>query len=90
MAGARNFGDPHEFMDLPGTEGWREMYPYHMQMHSEEPTRTYESSKFWFIDTVHNPTPMMPLEAFAWDAMAGIRMLGHSVLRQPSAWIGVS
>ncbi|MFZ7110395.1 MAG: PEP-utilizing enzyme [Desulfatiglandales bacterium] len=71
MAKVRNFGDPHDSMDLPGAEGWREMYPYHMQFHNEEPARTYENSKFWFNDTLHNPTPMMPLEAFAWDAMVG-------------------
>lgn len=71
MNQTRAFGDPHDFMDLPGTEGWREMYPYDMQFHSEEPARSYESSKFWFIDSLHNPTPMTPFEAIPWIAMVG-------------------
>ena len=71
MSQLKTFGDPHDFMDLPGTEGWREMYPYDMQFHNEEPARTYESSKFWFIDSLHNPTPMTPLEALPWAAMVG-------------------
>jgi pyruvate,water dikinase len=71
MVKARKFSDPHDFMDLPGTEGWREMYPYDLQFHNEEPARSYESSKFWFIDSLHNPTPMTPFEAIPWIAMVG-------------------
>ena len=84
MAKERTFGDPHDFMDLPGTEGWREMYPYDVQFHSEEPAKSYESSKFWFIDSLHNPTPMTPLEALPWIAMVGEYPNARALCTPPS------
>ena len=71
MSNERRFGYPQDFMELKGAENWQEMYPYDMQFHSEEPAKSYEQAKFWFIDSLHNPTPMKPLEALPWIAMVG-------------------
>ena len=63
MAQERRFVDPHDpSLDIPGTEGWQEMYPYNYLFHKGEPARSYESSQFWFADVLHFPEPIAPLE----------------------------
>ena len=67
MAQERRFVDPHDpSLDIPGTEGWQEMYPYNHLFRKEDPARSYESSQFWFCDVLHTPEPMKPLESWIW------------------------
>jgi len=57
--------------DLPGTEGWREMYPYYYPFArpaSMPKTAKYESSTLWFHDSLHYPAPVYPLD-LTWDDM---------------------
>jgi pyruvate,water dikinase len=67
MAQLRRFVDPHDpSLDIPGTEGWQEAYPYNYMFRKEEPASSYESSQFWFCDVLHTPEAMKPLEAAWW------------------------
>lgn len=77
----RRFEDPHEIGDLPGTEGWREMYPYYYPFADPETmpeTAGYESSSLWLYDGLHYPEPVGPLD-LTWDDM-----WHHTA----SAWVG--
>ena len=81
MSKERRFKDPHEIKDLPGTEGWRDMYPYYYPFARPEKmpeTAKYESSSLWFYDGLHYPEPMGPLDLI-WDDM-----WHHTA----SAWVG--
>ncbi|MFP3974936.1 MAG: PEP-utilizing enzyme [Dehalococcoidia bacterium] len=64
----RSFTDPHDVQDIPGTEGWREMYPYYYLFSKEKESERaqYESSKLWYYDGVHYPQPMYPFDLI-WD-----------------------
>jgi pyruvate,water dikinase len=65
MAQKRSFAIPAEMPDLPGTEGWREMYPAHMVFSKDNPKQIeFESSRFWFLDSVHNPYALSPLDSY--------------------------
>jgi pyruvate,water dikinase len=45
------FPSPHDFKDIPGTEGWQRMYPYQDQFVTDDPERKqYEEDNFWFYD----------------------------------------
>ena len=81
MTKERTFKDPHEFEDLPGTEGWQEMYPYYYPFARSEKmpnTAKYESSMLWFYDGLHYPEPVGPMD-LTWDDM-----WHHTA----SAWVG--
>ena len=61
------FPSPHEAEQLPGTEGWERMYPYHYQFSTDDPERKkYEENMFWFYDGLHYPEPMYPFDII-WD-----------------------
>ncbi len=61
------FPNPHEAEQLPGTEGWERMYPYHYLYTTEDPERkAYEENMFWFYDGLHYPEPMYPFDII-WD-----------------------
>lgn len=81
MSEKRRFPDPHEIKDLPGTEEWREMYPYYYPF--SDPKKmpkiaAYEKSMLWFYDGLHYPEPVGPLDLI-WDDM-----WHHTA----SAWVG--
>lgn len=81
MKTGRQFTNPHEIKDLPGTKGWREMYPYYYPISdpSAQPkTAAYEDSMLWFYDGLHYPEPVTPLD-LTWDDM-----WHHTA----SAWVG--
>jgi len=81
MTKERRFADPHEIEDVPGTEGWEEMYPYYYPFarpHEMPRTAEYESSSLWFYDGLHYPEPVGPLD-LTWDDM-----WHHTA----SAWVG--
>ena len=68
MAEGRSFAIPAEMQDIPGTEGWREMYPSYMVFSKDSPKQIeFESSLFWYADFLHNPYPLTPLETFSPD-----------------------
>ncbi len=68
MAEKRSFAIPAEMPDLPGTEGWREMYPSYMVFSKDNPKLIeFESSLLWFLDALHNPYPLTPLETYSPD-----------------------
>lgn len=61
------FPSPHEAEQIPGTEGWERMYPYHYQFSTDDPQRKkYEEGMFWFYDGLHYPEPMYPFDII-WD-----------------------
>ena len=71
----------HEIEDIPGTEGWREMYPYYYSFAKPEimpQTAGYEDASLWFLDGLHYPEPVGPLD-LTWDDM-----WHHTA----SAWVG--
>jgi pyruvate,water dikinase len=81
MGNDRKFLNPHEIKDLPGTEEWREMYPYYYpvsDVHAMPKTAAYEDSMLWFYDGLHYPEPVSPLD-LTWDDM-----WHHTA----SAWVG--
>ena len=48
----RSFPLPSEIEDVPGTEGWQDMYPYFTRFQPEDDQR------FWFYNSMHFPEPM--------------------------------
>ena len=56
----KRFPSPFEVKDIPGTEGWRKMYPYYYVF--SEDRKEYEESQFWFWDAMHHPDPMLPFD----------------------------
>jgi len=61
------FPNPHDAEQIPGTEGWERMYPYHYQFSTDNPDRkAYEENMFWFYDGLHYPEPMYPFDII-WD-----------------------
>jgi pyruvate,water dikinase len=61
------FPSPHDFKDIPGTEGWQRMYPYQYQFTTDDPERKdYEGQSFWFYDGLHYPEPLYPFDTI-WD-----------------------
>lgn len=68
MSAARSFPVPSEMPDIPGTEGWREMYPAHMVFSNTNPKQIeYESSRFWFQESLHVPFALSPLDCYSGD-----------------------
>ena len=61
------FPNPHQVKDIPGTEGWERMFPYHYRFVTDDPERTeYEEKMFWFYDGLHYPEPIYPFDII-WD-----------------------
>jgi len=60
------FPDPHEYVKTaipPELEGWEEMYPPHFLFCEEEEERAkWEKRQFWYLDKIHAPDPMPPLD----------------------------
>ena len=48
----KSFPLPSEIEDVPGTEGWQDMYPYYTRFQPEDDQR------FWFYNSMHFPEPM--------------------------------
>jgi len=48
----KSFPLPSEIEDVPGTEGWQDMYPYFTRFQPEDDQR------FWFYNSMHFPEPM--------------------------------
>src|ERR1700676_2519877 len=48
----RRFPLPSEIEDVPGAEGWRDMYPFFSRFRPEGDNR------FWFYNSMHFPEPM--------------------------------
>ena len=61
------FLDPHDVPEIPGTEGWERMYPYHYQFTTDDPARAeMESKQLWYYDGLHYPEPHYPFDLI-WD-----------------------
>ncbi|GAB4259913.1 MAG: PEP-utilizing enzyme [Deferrisomatales bacterium] len=68
MAENRSFPIPSAMDDLPGTEGWREMYPSSLVFSKDNPNQVeFESSRFWFLESLHAPFPLSPLDCYSHD-----------------------
>ncbi len=64
----RSFPIPGEMPDIPGTEGWREMYPAHMVFSNTNRKQIeYERSRFWFQESLHVPFALSPLDCYSHD-----------------------
>lgn len=62
MAEVTRFPDPHEYLKQVPEElkGWEEMYPPHFLFGSER--EEWEKRQFWYLDKIHAPDPMPPLD----------------------------
>jgi pyruvate,water dikinase len=68
MASQRSFILPNEIPEIPGTDGWREMYPRHLVFsHDNAKQIEYESTRFWFLESLHAPAPLSPLDCYSHD-----------------------
>jgi pyruvate,water dikinase len=59
----KRFPDPHEYTkkEIPSElEGWEEMYPEHFLFGKER--EDWEKKQFWYLDKIHAPEPMPPLD----------------------------
>jgi pyruvate,water dikinase len=63
---AARFPDPHEFQVPKELEGWEEMYPSHYLFSKER--GEWESKQFWYLDKIHAPEPMPPLDLIFQEA----------------------
>jgi len=63
---AARFPDPHEFQVPSELEGWEEMYPSHYLFSKER--GEWESKQFWYLDKIHAPEPMPPLDLIFQEA----------------------
>jgi len=63
---AARFPDPHEYQVPPELEGWEEMYPSHYLFSKER--EDWEKRQFWYLDKIHAPEPMPPLDLIFQEA----------------------
>ena len=56
-AKTRSFTLPSQIADVPGTEGWRSMYPYYTRF------QPGDDQRFWFYNAMHFPEPMPAFDA---------------------------
>ena len=63
---AGRFPDPHEYQIPPELEGWEEMYPSHHLFSKER--ADWEKQQFWYLDKIHAPEPMPPLDMLFQEA----------------------
>jgi len=54
---SKPFPLPSEITDVPGTEGWRDLYPFFTRFRPEDDKR------FWFYNSMHFPEPMPAFDA---------------------------
>ena len=66
MADEGRFPDPHEYEVPAELEGWKEMYPAHY-LFSEDRSE-WEKGQFWYLDKIHAPEPMPPLDQIFQEA----------------------
>ena len=60
------FPDPHEYQVPPELEGWEEMYPSHYLFSKDR--SDWEKNQFWYLDKIHAPEPMPPLDQIFQEA----------------------
>lgn len=60
------FPDPHEYQVPPELEGWEEMYPSHYLFSDHR--KDWEKAQFWYLDKIHAPEPMPPLDQIFQEA----------------------
>ncbi len=60
------FPDPHEYQVPEELEGWEEMYPSHFLFSDDR--KDWEKSQFWYLDKIHAPEPMPPLDLIFQEA----------------------
>jgi len=60
------FPDPHEYEVPPELEGWEEMYPSHYLFSQDR--SEWEKNQFWYLDKIHAPEPMPPLDQIFQEA----------------------
>jgi pyruvate,water dikinase len=60
------FPDPHEYQVPPELEGWEEMYPSHHLFSKDR--ADWEKQQFWYMDKIHAPEPMPPLDMLFQEA----------------------
>ena len=60
------FPDPHEYQVPPELEGWEEMYPSHYLFSQDR--SDWEKNQFWYLDKIHAPEPMPPLDQIFQEA----------------------
>jgi len=56
-ADRRPFPLPSEIEEVPGTDGWKEMYPYYTRV------KPGDDDIFWFYNSMHFPEPMPAFDA---------------------------
>ena len=66
MSDAGRFPDPHEYEVPAELEGWKEMYPAHYLFSDDR--SEWEKSQFWYLDKIHAPEPMPPLDQIFQEA----------------------
>ena len=73
----KRFPSPHEYVKEvpPELEGWEEMYPPHFLFGKER--EEWEKRQFWFLDKIHAPEPMPPLDQIFQQAWQ-ISLAGHT------------
>jgi pyruvate,water dikinase len=59
------FPSPYELKSPPGSEGWRELYPYYSLF--QDDLKANEENRFWFCDAQHWPTPFRPFDTIMVD-----------------------
>ena len=60
------FPDPHDYQTPPELEGWEEMYPSHHLFSQDR--EEWEKGQFWYLDKIHAPEPMPPLDLIFQEA----------------------
>lgn len=63
---SQRFPFPDELETIPGTEGWEEMYPYHLVPSAT--TREHDKAQFWFADTLHYGKVIYPFGSIITEA----------------------
>ena len=63
---AGRFPDPHEYEIPAELEGWEEMYPPHYLFSQDR--AEWEKAQFWYLDKIHAPEPMPPLDQIFQEA----------------------
>ncbi len=63
---AGRFPDPHEYEIPAELEGWEEMYPSHYLFSQDR--AEWEKAQFWYLDKIHAPEPMPPLDQIFQEA----------------------
>ena len=59
------FPSPYDLKAPPGSEGWRELYPYYSLFQDER--KAGDEKRFWFCDAQHWPTPFRPFDTIMVD-----------------------